>query len=238
MTRRNMLFAGLFASVALMVLAAGCDKGTEPTPPKKPLELLYPTGGESFMMDSVVTIRWRINDTTQVSSVVVKLSINNGLTYDYLISSTGSVFPPELSVPWIVTSDQASSQCKIWIYEYQPGHPEVSDKSAVFTVTKKPLELLYPTGGESFKVDSVVTIRWRINDTTQVSSVVVKLSTNNGLTYSYLISSAGSIFPPELSIPWTITSDQVSTQCKIWIYEYQPGHPEVSDKSAVFTVTN
>ena len=65
---------------------------------------------------------------------------------------------------------------------------------------------------------------------------MAKLSTNNGVTYDVVITSSGSVFPPQTSVSWTITSGQVSTQCKMEIYEY--GDPSINDKSGTFTVHN
>jgi hypothetical protein len=134
MTKKNIFSAGWAASVCIIALAAGCDSSNNPPPPPPPdpLELLYPSGGESFAVDSTIVIRWRINDSTVITSVMVKLSINNGMTYDFLISSGGSVFPPQDSISWTVDSAQVSTACRIRIYDYQDG--SINDQSGVFTV--------------------------------------------------------------------------------------------------------
>jgi hypothetical protein len=134
MTKGKMLLAGLSACAVALVLAIGCDKGTGPAPQKKPLELLYPTGGNSFKVDSIVTIRWRINDTISISSVVVELSIDNGKTYPpaFLISTGGSVFRPDTSISWTITSSEVSDSCIINIYKY--GEGSTNDKSGRFTI--------------------------------------------------------------------------------------------------------
>ncbi|MBN1128690.1 MAG: hypothetical protein JXA71_06870 [Chitinispirillaceae bacterium] len=122
------------AALAVCGLLAGCHKENNPVqpPPLKPLELLYPKGGESFKADSTVLIRWQINDSTKISSVMARLSTNNGMTYDVVITSSGPVFPPLTSVSWIAAAGQASTQCRIRIYDYQDG--SINDQSGVFTV--------------------------------------------------------------------------------------------------------
>jgi hypothetical protein len=232
------------AALAVCGLLIGCHKDNnpvEPPPTLKPLELIYPKGAESLKVDSTVVVQWRINDTTKISSVMAKLSTNNGVTYDVVITSSGSVFPPQTSVSWTITSGQVSAytsgqavaQCKMEIFEY--GDPSINDKSGTFTVRRKPLELLYPKGGESLKVDSTVVVQWRINDSTKVSSVVATLSTNNGVTYDTVITKSGSVFPPQTSVSWTILGP-VSDSCKIKISENND--PLINDNSGRFTVHN
>jgi hypothetical protein len=131
MTKKRMFVAALTVSWLLI----GCGNGNGPAQPplqSKPLELLYPTGGESLKAGDTVTVQWRINDSTKISSVMAKLSTNNGVTYDVLFTTSGSVFPPQASVPWTITSGQLSNQCKINIYEY--NDPSINDKSGTFTV--------------------------------------------------------------------------------------------------------
>jgi len=131
MTKKKMFIAALAVSGLLI----GCHKENnpvEPPPTLKPLELLYPKGGESLMVGAIDTVKWRINDSTKISSVMAKLSTNNGMTYDSVITSSGSVFPPQTSVPWTITSGEVSTQCKINIYEY--NDPSINDKSGTFTV--------------------------------------------------------------------------------------------------------
>jgi len=104
------------------------------------------------------------------------------------------------------------------------------------TPPSEPLELLYPAGGESFKVDSTIVIRWRINDSTKVIGVVINLSMNNGMTFDTLINKGGQVSPPQTSFSWTTASGHVSTQCVIRIRDYTDY--SVNDKSGTFTVHN
>jgi len=131
MTKKKMFIAAL----AVCGLLIGCNKANNPvqTPPTpKPLELLYPKGGESLTVGDIDTVKWRINDTTKISSVMAKLSIDTGKTYDVVITSSGSVFPPQTSVPWTITGTQVSTQCKIKIYDYLDQ--SINDQSGAFTV--------------------------------------------------------------------------------------------------------
>ena len=108
--------------------------------PGKPLELVQPVGGETWHAGDTVTIQWKINDSTKVSSVIIKLSTNNGMTYDFMITSAGSVFPPQTSFPWVIDSSQVSDQCIIRVSDY--NDPSIRDESGVFSVlASTPLSL-------------------------------------------------------------------------------------------------
>ena len=130
MTKKKMFIAALAVSGLLI----GCHKGdnpVQPPPTPKPLELLYPKGGESLKVGVTVAVQWRINDSTKISSVAAKLSTNNGITYDFQIF-TRSLPPDTLFLPWTITVGQVSTQCKIKIYEY--NDPSINDQSGTFTV--------------------------------------------------------------------------------------------------------
>jgi hypothetical protein len=133
MTKRKMCVAGLVASGMLIALSAGCKDNPVPPPPKDPIELLYPAGGESLMVDSTVVIRWLINDSTKVSSgsVAVELSLNNGMTFPIMIVNHSLPLDTTFA-SWTVSNSQTSAQCIIRVRDYSDY--SVIDKSGVFTV--------------------------------------------------------------------------------------------------------
>ena len=133
MTKKSMRIAGWAALGCLIALGAGCKEDNPITPPpKEPLELLYPIGGESLMAGSTVVISWQINDTNKVVGVVINLSLNNGMTFDTLINKGGSVFPPQTTFTWTTAAGHVSTQCVIRIRDYNDY--AVTDKSGAFTV--------------------------------------------------------------------------------------------------------
>jgi hypothetical protein len=97
-----------------------------------------------------------------------------------------------------------------------------------------PIELLYPVGGESLKVDSTVVIRWQINDSTKITSgsVAVDISLNNGISYSTM--GSGSFTFDTTFYSWTVALGQVSAQCIVRVRDYFDY--SVFDKSGAFTV--
>lgn len=131
MTKKKMFVAALAVSGLLI----GCNKANNPVlppPTPKPLELLYPKGGESLKVGVTIAVQWLINDTTKISSVEVKLSTNNGITYDFDLG-THSLPPDTLFLPWTITSGQVSTQCRVKINDYLDG--SISDQSGTtFTI--------------------------------------------------------------------------------------------------------
>lgn len=131
MTKKKMCVAGLSAcvSVVLIALSVGCKKDNPVTPPPKdPIELLYPVGGESFKLGDTVTVRWRINDNTNLSSIALERSTINGMAYSLLHYT--SIPLDTTFCSWIV--DSISTQCIIRVRDYLDY--SVFDKSGVFTV--------------------------------------------------------------------------------------------------------
>jgi hypothetical protein len=110
------------------------------------------------------------------------------------------------------------------------------DNGAGPIVPPKPLELLAPKGGGSYQVGQTVEVKWKINDTNKIFSVGIKLSLDNGKSYLGNDLETSSIFRPTTSFSWTITDDQVSSQCILKIYDYVEN--TIYDKSSTFTISN
>jgi len=118
----------MFGLIALMM---NCNNSTNPTPPKT-LQLLQPTGGENFKVGQSVTVRWKINDLTQISSVEIDMSIDSGKSYPFTIAN-GTIPSSITDTVWIPTADQVSNKCILKIKSYTP--PYVPDQSGIFTVS-------------------------------------------------------------------------------------------------------
>lgn len=123
--------------IGCWVLAGvGCNDVSGPTPsPAGPIEILQPKGGETYKVGEVVTIKWKINDLTKVSSIGVEFD-STGLfvsknVYEELVDHS---LPPETtSVSWTVKSGQISKRCKIRVYEYFDNCDP--DTTSFFTIT-------------------------------------------------------------------------------------------------------
>jgi hypothetical protein len=115
-----------------MAVFCCCNNGAGPAPEVKPLEIVAPKGNEIYTVGTTVTVRWKINDAGQISSVGIMLSLNAGKSFSMLADHS---FPPETtSVSWMVTSDHVSNQCVIKVYDYI--NQMIFDKSGTFSVTE------------------------------------------------------------------------------------------------------
>jgi hypothetical protein len=129
---------GLFAVLSLLIgcwmtAFISCDDGAGPSGTAKPLELLAPKGGGSYQVGQTVEVKWKINDATKISSVGIRLSLDNGKSYLGNDLELTSIFPPTTSFSWTITADQVSTQCMLKIYDYIDN--SIYDKSSIFTIT-------------------------------------------------------------------------------------------------------
>jgi len=95
----------------------------------------------------------------------------------------------------------------------------------------KTLQMIYPAGGENFKVGDSVRVKWKINDLTKISSVQVDLSIDSGKSFPINIGN-GSIPSSIADTVWVPTV--ASTKCIIKVKSYTDAL--INDKSGVFTV--
>jgi hypothetical protein len=92
--------------------------------------LLYPIGGETFIVGDEITIQWQANPSI-ISSVVVELSIDGGINYEYI--SLGSIGPNDAtSYAWTPTINNLGNNCKIRISDY--SNQSIKCISETFTI--------------------------------------------------------------------------------------------------------
>jgi hypothetical protein len=112
-------------------------------------------------------------------------------------------------------------------------------------VTHPPLELLYPKGGESFKVGDTVPIKWSVHEPQNIPSVGISFSKDGGKTFpTTQIIGNGSVAYPDTTFKWVIDNEYVSEKFILVIWEYEgqclSGSSACSspyhDKSAQFAV--
>jgi hypothetical protein len=112
-------------------------------------------------------------------------------------------------------------------------------------VTHPPLELLFPKGGESFKVGDTVTIKWSVHEPQNIPSVGISYSKDGGKTFpTTQIIGNSSVAYPDTTFKWVIGNEYVSDKFILVIWEYNgqclSGSSNCTstyhDKSAQFTV--
>jgi hypothetical protein len=116
--------------------------------------------------------------------------------------------------------------------------------------THPALELLFPKGGESFKVGDTVTIRWSVHEPQNIPSVGISYSIDSGKTFpgTQIIGNDtlnhGSIAYPDTDCKWVVDKSHISTGFVLVIWEYYgqclSGSPKCispyHDKSALFSI--
>lgn len=138
------------------------------------LELVQPVGGESYTVGDTVQIQWKINDSTKITTVVVALSLDSGMTFTPLFGHSFSV--DTTSALLVVDSTQVSNQAIIKVYDYQD--PYCFDASGSFTilpvVPAAPV-LVSPADGAT-GVSTTPTLTWNAS-TGVFSNYYVQIST-------------------------------------------------------------
>ena len=137
--------------------------------------------------------------------------------------------------PLLKLSDSSNNTinhtCHSKLRVFGGDRPNVAFKVTVYG-NIMPLQLLQPIGG-ILKIGQPVIVRWKINDLTQIASVVIQLSIDSGRTFPFILVDH-SIPTDTTTISWTPTIDQVSSKCVIKVIEYT--NPSIYDKSGVLIV--
>ena len=175
---------------------------TIPGPLNPVVTITSPNGGEQWEIDSSMSITWTSQD---VDNVKIEYSINNGSSWNTIISSTSS----DGSYDWTIPNEP-SSDCLARISD--ASNVQVSDISdATFSIIElaKSLTIISPNGGETWQGVKSKTVSWTGEN---IDVVAIEYSSNNGSTWTSVISST----PNDGSYSWT-TPNIDSDNCLIKI---------------------
>jgi hypothetical protein len=132
--KKNIVCQSVVLAIMCMLFAGmACNKTTGPNTTPNALVVLQPTAGQSFKVGDTMHVKWQVNDTNDISSVVVQLY---GFPNDTLITTLGNgSFPPDsASYSWIIDSAAVAAHCYIRICNYEP-YGSYPDSSSLFTIT-------------------------------------------------------------------------------------------------------
>ncbi|MBV6511219.1 MAG: hypothetical protein FMNOHCHN_00698 [Ignavibacteriaceae bacterium] len=193
------------------------------------LTLTAPNGGDSILAGSVYTITWSTalsRMTESITAVKLEFSTNSGLTWSQITNSA----PNTGSYSWNPVPNVSSTTCRIKISDAVDGSPaDMSDNNfTVYNVAQQSVTVTAPNGGEIIQPGSTYNITW---SSSGISSVGIQLTTNNGLTWSTIISSTES----DGFYQWVPASSIASTNCKVRIYDATDSLP-VDESNASFTI--
>jgi len=160
------------------------------------LTLTAPNGGETWTGGSSQTITWTSGGA--IANVKLEYSTNNGSSWTTIVSSTANDGSHTWSVP-----DVQTSSALVRVSDAADDLPtDVSNST--FTITGSSLTLTAPNGGETWAGGSSQNIIW--SSSGSITNVKLEYSTNNGASWTIIISSTANDGSHTWSVPDVQTS--------------------------------
>ncbi|MBI5218940.1 MAG: T9SS type A sorting domain-containing protein [Bacteroidia bacterium] len=190
-------------------------------PPMPYITVNSPNTAVTWYVGNAYNITWSSGYLTS-SFVAIDYSTNNGTSWTQVINVTENDGAYSWTVP-----NAPSATCLVRVSEY--NNPATFDVSNVnFTIAVPYITVTSPNGGESWKGCSSKSITWNYAGTS--NSFNLKLSTNNGSSWSTITSSASSG-----SYTWNPVPSINSANCLVKVTDN--GNAAYKDSSnAVFTL--
>ena len=205
------------------------------------IKVLSPNGGESWNANSSQPITWY---SSQVNSVKIEYTIDNGYSWSTITNSTPSVG----YFLWSVLPNTPSTNARIRISDATDGYPSDASDS-VFNISPQPaLKIISPNGGENWMAGSSQTIRWnslgkiRIGGNSNmklksspyfpltIANIKIEYTTNNGSNWFSIVQSTQN----NGSYLWSPVPDRNSSLCRVKISDADLGVPfAISDSAFV-----
>jgi hypothetical protein len=183
--------------------------------------LTAPNGGETLFVNGTYNITW--NSATFYSSVFIEYSIDNGVTWNNVVTSASNSGSYSWAVPNTLTSQALIRVSNVGT----PSNYDVSN--ATFNIVYPTNFLTSPNGGEVWRSQNSQNITW--NSSLFTSNVKLEYSINNGTSWNTITSSYSNSGNYSWSVPAMVTN----TQALIRITNTTvPAITDVSD--AVFTI--
>ena len=165
------------------------------------VQLLSPNGGESLVGGSTHTISWNFSN---INNLLIEYSLDGGLNWNTIEPSYGA---SNYSYDWLVPSVgtiQGMVRLTSILYFVQ------DESDGYFTIPTPTINLLYPTGGELFPINSGQYISW---DPLGITNVILDYTTDNGLSWNNI----GTYSAYDTYVNWQIPSI-LSSQVKVRAY--------------------
>ena len=144
------------------------------------IKVTSPNGGENWSIGLAGEITW--DSSQDVDYVTIKMSLDSGLNYTYLISqywpNTGSFIIDPIPL------EMAGAYNRIRISNVD--NPSIIDASdADFLVADSWLDVINPNGGEEWHVGYPAEITWDSHQ--EIEYVTIKISLDSGVNYTYTV---------------------------------------------------
>jgi hypothetical protein len=191
--------------------------------PESNITVLSPNGGETIQAGSSQSVTW---SSVNIENVKIEFSTNGGATWNLITGST----PSDGHFTWEPVPAVSSTICRIKVSDALDGSPaDLSDGNfAITNQTIQIMEVTSPNGGEEFLAGTTQNITWYSSG---IASVDIEFTTDNGLTWSTIVTGAAG----SGSYEWSPIPDINSTQCKVRVKDNEDGSPS-DESNSVFTI--
>ena len=204
------------------------------------MTLNSPNAGATWQVGTSQTVSWSVSgNTTQISYFVVRLSINNGSSY---IDISANLSAATRSFNYTPTSGQATTTAVCWVRAFNSSGTVLAGaiSSGAFTIASPPptMTLNSPNAGATWQIGTSQTVNWSVSgDTTQISYFVVRLSINNGSSYTDI---SANLSAATRSFNYTPTSGQATTTAVCWVRAFNSSGTFLAGaiSSGPFTIAN
>ncbi|HEX7186303.1 MAG TPA: Ig-like domain-containing protein [Thermoanaerobaculia bacterium] len=200
------------------------------------VQVTFPNGGQQFQPGQPVAIQWASSDNVGVFAHDVKFSPTGGDPFQDIATNLPGF---QKSFNWIVPN-APTSQGVIRVVARDAAGNQAGDRSDAFFVIAQPIDTIPPTvqvispnGGEILTPGQTALIRWTSTDNVGVIAHDVKLSSDNGLNFSDIVTNLpGSA----QSFSW-IVPDAPTSQGVIRVVARDAAGNQGGDRSnSVFTI--
>ena len=182
-----------------------------------------PNGGESLVAGGNVAITWTSSGVTNIG---LDYTTNNGVSWTNIVAN----IPSNGYYLWNPIPNVLSTNCKVRVYDALDTLP-VAQSTNSFTILSAPsLIVVAPNGGEQLIAGSTKNIIWTSSN---VVTVRIQLSTNNGASWSTIADS----LPSSGLYAWTVPVLS-SSLCKIKISEHSTGIPKDESDNTFVLLTS
>jgi len=185
------------------------------------IDLSGPNGGEFWQWGTQHNIQWT---SSNIANVKIEYSTNNGSIWSTIVSS----IPAQTGQYAWEIPNVSSANCKVRISDViQPNTNDVSDST--FEISNSIILLTRPNGGETWQSGTPQNIQWSYS---YIENIKIEYSTDNGISWSTIVSSTPAISG---QYTWTVPAIN-STQCKIRVSDVSNVNVyDISDN--VFSIT-
>ncbi|MCH2198020.1 MAG: GPI anchored serine-threonine rich family protein [Flavobacteriales bacterium] len=187
--------------------------------PNNDIIVTSPNGGETLISGTIHQITWA--SISPVNYVQIYLSLDNGVTWDYIDDFENSDGLYNWNVP-----NTPSSECLVRIVDYYNAACRVDESDATFSIEQPEPQVTYPNTSQVFGQYQTVNITWT-DEYYNSSFVLIELSEDNGASWQTI--SAAEV--NDGSYSWLVP-EVISTECLIRITSIDnPSETDVSDET-------